>query len=267
MTSRIQAILLIGGTSGLGEALARRFHALGKTVIVTGRRADRLSALRASLPGLETHEWDISDFTTHDRVTSTILAAHPRLDTVLLMSGIQKQFSFLDPSTSTPESIDLEIRTNVTAPALLTRLFLPHLSSLDIPAHLLLVSSGLAYIPMGLYPVYCATKAAIHSLAVAVRQQVSQSPNASNVNVVEIAPPYVDTGLDAEHRGRVVEMTGGEDKAVKPTPLKEYIDHTMGQLEGMDKGTRELGMGFSQMGVDAWRGSLGKAMKGIGIDA
>lgn len=268
----MRTILIIGGTSGLGEAFARRFHGLGKKVIVTGRRADRLSTLAADLPGIETVKWDISDFSTHGSVTSSILAAHPRLDTVLLMSGVQEQFSFLAPNSSTPESIAKEITTNVTAPALLTRLFLPHLDSLpkSVSAHLILVSSGLAFVPFGFYPVYNATKAAIHTLAVCLRQQVSQSPGgAANVTIVELVPPYVDTDLDAGHRKRVQELSGGEDKAVKPMPLADYMDTTMKQLEGGGAAglPKEIATGFSQMGVDAWRGGVGAAMKNLGIDA
>lgn len=56
MDRRISTILIVGATSGLGEGYARRFHGMGKKVIITGRRADRLSALKQELPGIETRE-------------------------------------------------------------------------------------------------------------------------------------------------------------------------------------------------------------------
>lgn len=175
-----------------------------------------------------------------------------------------KSFHFADPSTSSNDSIIEEITTNITAPMILTRLLLPHLISLKKPANILFTSSGLAFIPIGFCPVYCPTKAAIHSFCVALRQQLR--PTGSKVNVIEIAPPYVDTALDANFRGQVNEMMG--DHASPPMPLQEYMDKTMAELEGSKvEELKEVATGFAQMGVDAWRGSLGKAMEGMGIDA
>ena len=56
MSDTFQTILIIGVTSGIGEGLARRFHAQGKKVIITGRRQDRLDALTHELPGLSAHQ-------------------------------------------------------------------------------------------------------------------------------------------------------------------------------------------------------------------
>jgi short-subunit dehydrogenase involved in D-alanine esterification of teichoic acids len=164
MTSSFSTILLIGGTSGIGEALARRFHALGKHLIITGRRADRLAALASSLPGTSTYELDITDFPSLAPKIATIIADHPDINTVFLNAGMQKSFSFLDSASITPDAIQEEINTNLTAPVLLTRLLLPHLlkvSEKDKPAMLIYTSSGLAFMPLGIYPVYCATKAAV----------------------------------------------------------------------------------------------------------
>jgi short-subunit dehydrogenase involved in D-alanine esterification of teichoic acids len=56
MDERISTILIIGATSGLGEGYARRFHAMGKSVIITGRRAERLLSIKQELSGIETRQ-------------------------------------------------------------------------------------------------------------------------------------------------------------------------------------------------------------------
>lgn len=202
-----------------------------------------------------------------DRVT-TILGAIPQLDTVFINAGIQKLFSFLDPAASSPESVIAEVNSNLTAPLLLARSFLPHLQSLASagkPANLLITSSSLAYVPLSFYPVYCPTKAAIHSFCIVLRQQLAYAPEAikKNLNVVEIVPPYTDTDLDKEHRAVSVEMQGGPEKAFKPMPLDDYVQQAFRGLETMDQdgnAKKEVAVGLGQMGVDTWRGGFGKIL-------
>lgn len=140
------------------------------------------------------------------------------------------------------------------------------------PAALLATSSSLAYVPLGYYPAYCATKAGIHAFIVSVRAQVRAAPEAvqKNLSVVEIVPPYVDTGLDAEHRAEIVAMQGGADTAFPAMPLEEYIEQVFAGLEEVDAEGRlkkEIGVGFGQIGIDTWRGSFGKILEGMGIDS
>lgn len=61
MSERIKTVLIIGGTSGIGEAFARRFHSLGKNVIITSRNQEKLKALSQDLSGLEAREVSRND--------------------------------------------------------------------------------------------------------------------------------------------------------------------------------------------------------------
>jgi short-subunit dehydrogenase len=54
MAARMNEVLVIGGTAGIGEQIARRLHSLGKKVIVTGRDEAKLNRLKQKLKGLET---------------------------------------------------------------------------------------------------------------------------------------------------------------------------------------------------------------------
>lgn len=64
MTSRINTVLVIGGTTGIGEQIARRLHGLGKKVIITGRNRASLDDLAQKLQGVETRQVCIPKQTT-----------------------------------------------------------------------------------------------------------------------------------------------------------------------------------------------------------
>ncbi|KAI1463497.1 NAD(P)-binding protein [Daldinia caldariorum] len=272
MTSRINTILIIGATSGIGEALVRRFHSLGKKVIATGRRKDRLDALAQELQDLDTRQFDIADLTCLAPNVDSILKDYPRLDTVMINAGVQRSYSMLDPSTSDPEVIINEINTNLTGPSLLVRLFIPHLLELakaGDKTNLFVTTSSLAYVPLPFYPTYCPSKAGVHTLAKVLRQELSFGPKeAKNLNIVEIIPPYVDTGLDDAHRDHVTNLQGGPEKAFPAMPLKEYMDKVFETLEQLDQDgsfKREIGVGLGKVVEETWRGSFEKVLEQMGV--
>ncbi|KAI0427384.1 hypothetical protein F5Y09DRAFT_350508 [Xylaria sp. FL1042] len=233
MSSRINTVLLIGATSGIGEALARRFHGMGRQVIVTGRNSDKLDALAAELEGLKTRQFDMSDLALLPSIVAQILHDYPELDTVFINGGIQKSCNLFEPlNTDRAEQIAHEITTNLTAPNILL-IYLRRT-----------FSNG------------------VHAFTKAFRQQLSFAGEASkNMNIVEVVPPYVDTGLDQEHREYIVAMQGGEDKAFPSIALEEYINkffEMLDQLTPEGSIEKEIAIGFGQMGVDLWRGTFGK---------
>lgn len=77
-------VLVIGGTSGIGASLACAIHSQGKKVIVTGRRANRLSSLAASNPGIETSCFDFSDIASLSTNISELTVKYPDIDTVIV---------------------------------------------------------------------------------------------------------------------------------------------------------------------------------------
>ncbi|KAI0382389.1 NAD(P)-binding protein [Hypomontagnella monticulosa] len=272
MASRINTILIIGATTGIGEGLARRFHALGKKVIITGRRQDRLDALAAELKGVETRQFDIGDIAALPGHVSAILKDYPKLDTVYVNAGIQQCYNIFDNSSITNEKVAAEVAINLTAPNLLANLFAPHLLNLaksGTKTTIFITTSSLAYIPFSFYPTYCATKAGLQAFCKIFRQQLAfAGEGAQNMNVVEIVPPYVDTGLDAAHRDYTIAAQGGKDKAFPPTPLKEFLDAVFAGIEdvGPDGSIKkEIAVGFGELGVGTWRGAFEKVYESIGM--
>jgi short-subunit dehydrogenase involved in D-alanine esterification of teichoic acids len=218
---------------------------------------------------------DVADLASLPQQVDEMLKAFPDINTVFLNAGMQTSFSLFEPSSSSDDAIANEITINLTSPIILTRLFMPHLQTFaqsGKPANLLITTAGLAYISFGFYPVYCPTQAAKHSFAVALRHQISSADVKvqKNLAVVEIAPPYVDTALDFNHRAQINELQGGSDKLVPPMALEEYLDKSMESLMELDaKGRpkKEVGVGVAQAGIDIWRGAFGPLLDRLGIDA
>ncbi|WP_066726198.1 SDR family oxidoreductase [Sphingomonas pituitosa] len=186
-------ILITGGGSGIGLALARHFLDLGNTVIACGRSQATLDEAQAAVPALITRLCDVADAESRQGLFSWLAASHPEVNVLVNNAGVQQHRDFNgDPGMAT---LDQEIAINLAAPIHLIAGLLPLLKQQD-QAWIINVSSGLAFSPMADVPVYCATKAAIHSFTLSLRHQL----RSTSVKVVELAPPIVDTGLGGDTR-------------------------------------------------------------------
>ncbi|KAJ3938336.1 uncharacterized protein N0V96_011581 [Colletotrichum fioriniae] len=225
--------LITGATSGIGLALAKRLIANGTFVIAVGRRKDRLDDL-VSAHGADkvaAEPFDIADLKALPAWVEKITSTHPTLDTIILNAGIQRSIDFTSPSTISLPSVSAELTTNYLAPIHLITHFLPHLQSLNTStsqttASIVLVSSGLALVPIPRCPNYCATKSALHSLAWSLRAQLQSSPSSAHIRVVEVVPPAVQTELHSQQPDLV---TAGQ--ANFGMPLDEFTDETWAALE------------------------------------
>lgn len=240
-------VLIFGGTSGIGESFARRFHAMGKQVIITGRRKDRLNSLARELPGLQTFQLDNADLSLLPSRLDELSRKFPNIDTVWINSGVSYAADFKSVNGHSDEKIMDEVNVNLTAPLIIARHFVPRLLSLQTEGHLLLTGSGLAFMPLGKMPVYCATKAATHSFLVALRESLE----GSNVHVIEFAVPHVQTDFA---KG----IPGG-------MPLEDFTTQTLEVLETTQaKDIKEVGVAFGKVGAEAWRAAFGPMLKGRG---
>lgn len=206
-------ILITGGGSGIGRALAETFHAKGNKVIVTGRDAKKLRDTENANPGIETRQLDVDDAAAIKTFAQQITRDFPSLNVLINNAGIMRAEDLLSGETDTAEAT---ISTNLLAPIRLTAALLPHLTH-QANAAVLLLSSGVAFVPLSITPTYCATKAAIHTYAQALRLQLRNK----SVQVIDLVPPYVRTELM------------GATQAADPNamPLADYISETVGLLE------------------------------------
>ena len=255
MSSSMNTILIIGGTSGIGAAFAKRFHSMGKKVIITGRRKERLNELQKSMSGLETYSMNMTDLDSLSGNVGELFKKHPSIDTVWVNGGVQVASSIKDASSTTDKEVSQEITTNVTAPMILARHVIPKLIAKNSETNFMITSSGLGFMPIGsVFPIYCSTKAAVHQYCVGIRQALKDT----NVNVLELVPPYVATELDATHK----EAVG----TLKPMPLDEFTDKIFSVLNNNQaRNLKELAAGTAVDRVNTWRGSIGKTLAESGL--
>lgn len=183
-------ILITGGSSGIGLALAKAFVQANNTVIICGRSEEKLQAARKLVPELHIHACNLADEAKRRSLVTWIENKFPSLNTLINNAGIQRHLR-LNNGLTVLRGNENEIAINLEAPIWLTLAFMPHL--LERPqAAIVNISSGLAYIPMARIPIYCATKAALHSFSQSLRYQLQDT----SVQVFEVIPPAVDTNLD-----------------------------------------------------------------------
>jgi uncharacterized oxidoreductase len=213
-------ILITGGGSGIGEALAHRFHDAGNSVIIAGRRRDALDRAIAGRANMHAAVLDVESADGVARFAEQVVAEHPRLNVLVNNAGIMR-FEALDRTRDLADA-EATVTTNLLGPIRLTNALTDHLVA-QPDAAIVNVTSGLAFVPLLTTPTYNATKAAIHSYTVALREVLR-----GRVEVIELAPPAVQTGL-----------TPGQENRPGYQPLDEFADEVMA-LFGQDPTPAEI---------------------------
>lgn len=206
-------ILITGGTSGIGLAFAKYFIEEGNTVIITGRRADRLAEIANTYAGMITRVSDVAIASERLELVAWIKENYSETNMLINNAGIQLVTDLKSPCDL--ERVQLETETNFIAPVHLATLCAPVLER-NPDACIINITSGLAFVPLAFMPIYCATKAAMHSFTLSLRYQLKNK----GVKVFEIAPPAVDTELGHDRRADKAQTHGG-------MPVSEFIVSAM----------------------------------------
>jgi uncharacterized oxidoreductase len=187
-------ILITGATSGIGRGLALELYRRGNRVIITGRRQALLDQMVADCPGMVCFRLDVEDARAIGELARKVSHDYADLNVLINNAGISRAETLVDGriELAVAEAI---IGTNVFGVLRVTAEFLPLLQR-QPQATIVTTTSGLAFVPRSAYPVYCASKAFLHSWLQSLRSQLMESA----VEVLELVPPYVQTELAGPHQ-------------------------------------------------------------------
>lgn len=224
MQTEGNTILITGGASGIGFAMAEAFTSAGNEVLICGRTQQKLDVAKQRLPSLHTRACDVSDKNERQELFQWATEEFPALNVLVNNAGIIHPIDLKD-GNSAADTVRQELTVDLQAPIQLTMLFLPHLTK-QPQAAVVNVGTGLAYAPSAEHPVYCAAKAGLHSFSQSLRHQLK----GTSVEAFEVLPPPVDT-----------EMNTSDDSKIAPEKVAQAT------LSGMGKGRGEIRIGLSKV--------------------
>jgi len=224
-----QKVLITGGSSGIGLALAKKFIENDNTVIITGRNLSKLETVQKEFPNIHIFKSDVTDDAEVRMLADDIEEKFSGIDILINNAGIMNLVDAGNEENDLQKQMQ-EIEINYNSPIRLLHYFLPQLKK-SKNAVLINVSSGLAYVTFSQAPVYSGTKSALHFWTQAIRPQLKSH----DIKVVELLPPVVDTPL--AHGADIA-----EDDNLKPMPPKKLAELFW---KGFIKGKEEITPGIS----------------------
>jgi uncharacterized oxidoreductase len=182
-------VLITGGTSGFGLEFTKRFLELGNTVLITGRDQDKLDKAKEKFPKVHTFKSDVSDISAIIALFETVTKQFPELNILINNAGEMRKINLHDTSIDLL-NITREVDINLSGPIRMVQQFLPQLKK-QKSAAIMNVTSGIAFGPFPISPVYGATKSGLRSYTQSLRVQLSKT----NIKVYELAAPGSSTPL------------------------------------------------------------------------
>ena len=224
-----RTILITGGTSGIGLELAKQLLAQQNTVLITGRDPQRLAATKSKLP-VHTYLCDAANPFDIEKLQRTVAADFPNMDVLINNAGIMRNLDLNQPHELT--DVTREVAVDLNGPIQMVQAFLPQLKARP-DALIVNVSSGLAFVPFPLLPVYSAAKAGVHAYTRALRAQLTRS----SIRVVELAPPGTETPLSRAEFEK-------EMKGQKGMNVEALVQQA---ISGIESGKTEIRPGLSNI--------------------
>jgi uncharacterized oxidoreductase len=238
-------VLITGGATGIGFAIAEKLVGMGNTVIICGRREEKLDEAKKRLPGIQAIRCDISREDERARLHDSVCKNFGDINILINNAGIQRRIDLKRGMEDILKNED-EIEINLRSQIYLSARFVPALLQRGESA-IVNVSSGLGFVPLAMFPIYCATKAAIHSFTMSLRHQLRDS----QIKVFEVIPSTV---YDTELKGKPIEKT---DWTVSAEDVAAAV------VDGIGSDEYEIAVGPAKAWTIASRGDIDRAFKEI----
>lgn len=227
MKTRGNTVFISGGSAGIGLAIAKKLQAAGNKIIINGRNEDRLQKALTELKDAEGIQGDLSVEADRRRIADELKTNYPDVNIIVNNAGAAFGY-LLSETTNAHEKALIEMNTNYIAVIHFTELLLPHLLQKETAA-VVNISSLAVYGSHKFLPTYGATKAALHSYTMALRQTYEDQ---KNLQVYEVYPPLVNTEFSS--------YIGGEN-GIPPSEVADEL------LLGLEKDQFDVPVGETKI--------------------
>lgn len=225
MVLQNNTVLITGGSSGIGLELAKQLSA-NNEVIICGRSEEKLQLAKKKLPSISTFQCDLSIEAELDSLVNWMNKNHSNCNVLVNNAAIVHTTKFLYDKEILDKT-KAEINTNLYAPIYLCKKLATTIAENQNPL-IVNITTGLVYSPKAMYPLYNATKAALHSFTQVLRIQLAKT----NIKVTEVFFPAVDTPW---HKGNPPKIAISAYRAVGE------------MLKGLEKGKEEIRVGKAKL--------------------
>ncbi len=207
-------VFISGGSAGIGLAIAKKLSSEGNKIIINGRNKERLQNALKELDNAVAIQGDLSVEEDRIRIANELKEQHTGVNIIINNAGRAIGYLLSHTTNAHLNAIE-EMNTNFFSVIHFTELLLPHLVQKK-EAAVINITSIAVFGSHKFLPTYGATKAALHSYTVALRQTYEES---KNVQIYEVYPPLVNTEFSRE--------IGGENGI----PPEEVADELLIALE------------------------------------
>jgi len=229
-------ILITGGTSGIGLEFLKQLHRQGAAkIIITGRDPSKLEQIKQQFPHIRILQSDVSNTKEIEQLYNQVTREFPALNIIINNAGIMRNLNLQDTSMDL-DTLVQEIDINLSGSIRMVHQFLPHLKKQPAAA-IVNISSGLAFIPFPLSPVYSAAKAGIHAYTQVLRLQLKNTV----VKVFEVAPPSTETPLQNAFSNIQTSLTNMPVDKMVTAAIQGIMKDQPEILPGMTKTLRLMG--------------------------